>query len=418
MVDPLTDPPLVLALRLFLAFGIGALIGIEREQSESGGTFAGSRTFPLFGLYGAIVQTFFPTMLPLAIAALAVPLTVAYAGKIWIERDIGLTTLTAALLTVLLGALAAHSDRGAVVAVIVGGVITILLSVKGPLHAFAEAIEAGERRATVKFVLVVLVVLPLLPDRELEVLYGLNPRFVWFMVVFVTGLSFAAYLLSQVIGTERGIALTGILGGFVSSTATAVSMAERTAETPSLYALCGFSTIVAAIVMFPRALVEIAVVNPGLLPAVLVPLGVMTGVGAVAAGVLYWRTTTDSSIEGTEIENPFRLRPALLFGVVFAAVLLLSEYANAWFGVSGVYATAFLSGLADVDAIAITLSKLAADGSIGEHTATVGIVIAAAANTLTKAGLAWVLGTRQLGELVTAVLGIVAATGLVLAVAL
>lgn len=415
MVDPLSGSLLSLAVRVFLAFGIGALIGLEREQSESGGTFAGSRTFPLFGLYGALVQAFFPAMLPVAVAALVVPLTVAYGGKIWIERDIGLTTLTAALLTVILGALTTHSERGAVLAIIIGGVVTALLSAKGIIHGFAERIEEDERRATIKFILVVLVVFPLLPDRNLPVLYGLNPRFVWLMVVFVTGLSFVAYVLSRAIGAERGIAMTGVLGGFISSTATAVSMAERTTETPGLYQICAFSTVIAAVVMFPRALIEIAVVNRTLLSHTLVPLGAMTGTGALVAGVIYWRTTVNAGVE-TTIENPFRLRTALVFGVLFAAVLLVSEYASRWVGTSGVYATAFLSGLADVDAITITLSKLAADGTITPEVATTGIVIAAIANTLVKAGLTWVLGTRQLGQLVTAVLGIVALVGVVLVV--
>ncbi|WP_424016971.1 MgtC/SapB family protein [Halorientalis pallida] len=406
-----------LVLRLGIAFGVGALIGLEREQSESGGTFAGSRTFPLFALYGALVGAFYPDALPVAIAAIVVPLTVAYGAKVWIEGDIGLTTLTAALLTVLLGALATHSGRGAVVTIVVGGAATALLSAKGDLHRFADRIDDAEQRATVKFVLVVFVVLPVLPDRELDALYGLNPRFVWLMVVFVTGLSFVAYVLSRVVGTERGIALTGILGGFVSSTATTVSMAEQTRDAPDLYQLCAFSTVVAAVVMFPRALVEVAVVNPALLPFVAVPLGAMTAVGAVVAVVVYWRSAVETSVDA-DIENPFQLRTALFFGALFAAVLLLSDYANAWLGTSGVYATAFVSGLADVDAMTLTLSKLAAEGAVEPEVATTGIVIAAAANTLVKAGLAWIIGTRRLGKLVTAVLGVVAAVGLGIAVVL
>lgn len=417
MVDPLADPLLAIAVRLFVAVGIGALIGMEREQSESGGSFAGSRTFPLFALYGAVVQAFFPALLPVAIVAIALPLTVAYAGKVWIERDIGLTTLTAGLLTVLLGALTMYSELGTVVAIVLAGVMTILLSAKGSIHGFADQIEPEERRATTKFVLVALVVFPLLPDRELDVLYGLNPRFVWLMVVFVTGLSFVAYVLSRVIGTQRGIAITGLLGGFVSSTATTVSMANRTSATPGLYQICAFSTVLAAIVMFPRAIIEVAVVNPALLPHVIVPLGAMTVVGMVVAGLVYWRTTVERTVEA-DIHNPFRLRPALFFGALFAVVLLVSEYANEWLGASGVYVTAFVSGLADVDAITLTLSKLAADGAISPAVATTGIVIAAVANTLLKAGLAWILGTRQLGELVTAVLGIVALVGVALAVLL
>jgi uncharacterized membrane protein (DUF4010 family) len=413
MVDPVTAPLVEVVLHLFVAFGLGALIGLEREQSESAGRFAGSRTFPLFALYGAIVSAFYPAMLPLALAALVVPLTVAYVGKVWYAADIGLTTVMAALVTTLLGALTMHSDRGAVVALIVGGAVTVLLSVKDPIHEFADRIDESERRASAKFILIVLVVFPALPDRSLDALYGLNPRFVWLMVVFVTGLGFVAYLLGRVLGTERGIAITGIVGGFVSSTATTVSMAEKTTQNETLYQVCAFAVVTASIVMFPRALIEVAVVNPDLLPSVALPLGAMTVAGVVAAVVLYWRSTADETVEPEELKNPFRLQPALLFGVVFAAVLLVSEYANEWFGSSGVYATAFFSGLADVDAMTLTLSRLAAEGTVSTQVATTGIVIAAIANTFVKVVLAWLLGTHRLGRLVAVVLGVVVLCGVV-----
>jgi len=416
MVDPVADPLAETLVRLLVGVGLGALIGLEREQSESGGMFAGSRTFPLFALYGALVSAFFPRMLPLAVGVLVVPLTVAYAGKIWFERDIGLTTVMAALLTAILGATAMHSDTGTIVAIVVGGTVTILLSIKDPIHEFAENIEETERLASAKFILVVLVVLPALPNRSLDGLYGLNPRFVWLMVVFVTGLGFAAYVLAQFLEPEQSIAVTGVIGGFVSSTATTVSMAEKATQNETLYHICAFAVVIASIVMFPRALIEVAVVNPELLPSVAVPLGAMTVVGTVAAGALYWRTTSDETVEPGELSNPFRLRPALLFGVVFAVVLLVSEHAHEWFGTSGVYVTAFLSGLADVDAMTITLSKLAADGTVSTQVATTGIVIAAIANTLVKAGLAWLLGTYRLGRLVSIVLSVVVASGLVLLV--
>jgi len=411
MVDPTTAPLSEVILHLLLASGLGALVGLEREQSESGGTFAGSRTFPLIALYGALVQAFFPAMLPLAFGLLVVPLTVAYVGKIWYEGDIGLTTLMAALVTGVLGAMVMHSDRGALIAIIVGGAVTVLLSVKGPVHEFVDRIEESERRASVKFILVVLVVLPALPDRSLDVLYGLNPRFIWLMVAFVTGLGFVAYVLGETLGPERGIALTGLVGGFVSSTATTVSMAEKTTQNATLYYVCAFAVVTASIVMFPRALIEIAVVNPDLLPSAAFPLGAMTVVGAAAAAVLYWRTASDETVEPEELKNPLRLRPALLFGAIFATVLLVSEYANEWFGASGVYATAFFSGLADVDAMTITLSQLAAEGAVSTRVATTGIVIAAIANTLVKAALAWVLGIDRLGKLVSIVLGIVVLSG-------
>ena len=411
MFDPLTAPLSEVVLRLLVATSLGALIGLEREQSESAGRFAGSRTFPLFALYGALTSAFFHGTLLVALGVLVVPLTVAYAAKVWTDGDLGLTTLTAAVLTTILGAMTMHSDRAATLAVVVGGAITVLLAVKDPLHEFAGRISPSEQLASAKFILIVLVVLPSLPDRSMDVLYGLNPRFVWLMVVFVTGLGFVAYVLGSVLGPERGIALTGVVGGFVSSTATTVSMAGKTAQNETLYRICAFAVVTASIVMFPRALVEVSVVNPALLPAVALPLGVMTGVGAVSAVLLYWRTATEETIEADELKNPFRLRPALVFGAVFAVVLLVSEYANQWFGASGVYATAFFSGLADVDAMTITLSRLAAQGTVSTEVATTGIVIAAIANTLVKAGLALFLGTYRLGRLVSIVLGIVVLSG-------
>lgn len=300
MVTPVTDPLTEVLFRLLIGVGLAALIGLEREQSESGGTFAGSRTFPLFALYGALISAFFPRILSLAVSALVVPLTVAYAGKVWYEQDIGLTTLMAALLTTILGAMTMHSETGAIIAIIVGGTVTVLLSVKDPIHEFANQIEETERLASAKFILVVLVVLPALPDRPLDSLYGLNPRFIWLMVVFVTGLGFGAYVLAQFLKPEQSIAVTGVIGGFVSSTATTVSMAEKTVENETLYHVCAFAVVTASIVMFPRALIEVAVVNPTLLPSVAIPLGVMSVVGIVAAGVLYWLTTSDETIESED----------------------------------------------------------------------------------------------------------------------
>ncbi|MFB6110051.1 MAG: MgtC/SapB family protein [Halodesulfurarchaeum sp.] len=413
----MTPPLPSLEFSIAVAFGIGVLIGMEREQSVSGAVFAGSRTFPLLALYGALVSAFYPGMFPLALFAVAIPLTVAYGAVVHLEESLGLTTLVAALLSVLLGAMTTHSTQARRIAIVIAGVVVILLSLKEWFHGVAENIGEAERRASLKFVVVVFVVLPLLPDRSLDVLFGLNPRYVWFLVVLVSGLSFVAYVLGEVIGTQRGLVATGVLGGFVSSTATAVTMAESTRETPTLYRVAGFSAVLASIMMFPRALVEIAIVNPDLLSSAVVPLGAMTLAGTAIGAIVYWRSRIERSVEAA-VRNPFHLRVALAYGAIFAVVLLVSKSANAWFGVSGVYGTAFLTGLADINAITLSLSTLSAEGVINEEVATTGIVIAAIANTAVKAGITWVLGTRKLGRLVTSILGAVALVGLALVVLL
>ncbi|OKY79237.1 MAG: Mg2+ transport system protein MgtC [Candidatus Methanohalarchaeum thermophilum] len=404
---------LALAFQIFVAFGLGALIGLEREKSESGGNFAGSRTFPLFALYGALVQTFFPSMLVVAVLSLILPLSLAYSAKIITENDIGLTTLTTALVVVILGAVACYSEEGTMIAIVVGGLITVLLSAKVTLHSFAKNMSQEEKEAIIKFVIVILVILPLLPDRELEALYGLNPHFVWLMVVFVTGLSFCAYILGKLYGPSKGLVATGVLGGFVSSTATAVSMAGRTKESPSLYKISAFSVIIASIVMFPRALVEVTVINPTLVPYVAIPMAAMMLIATFLLLLVYLKSSFDGVIEH-EVKNPFRLKTALFFGGIFAIVLLASRSANSFLGAAGVYSTALISGLADVDAITLSLAKLTVEGTINHQVAATGIIIAAISNTLVKATLAWVLGTKKLGKLVTTILGAASIVGLII----
>ncbi|MEF8776775.1 MAG: MgtC/SapB family protein [Haloarculaceae archaeon] len=403
------DPSLVVSV--FTALGIGALIGLERERAVSGGRFAGSRTLPLIAMLGALVQLFYPQLLLVAAALVGVLVVLAYVYKVEVEGDLGLTSAIATVLVFVYGAMTTHSPEGYTLAVILGVLTTGILAVKGPLHSFANRLDWEDLRATITFLIVALVVLPLLPDRGLDVLLGLNPRFVWLMVVFVSGISLLAYVLSQLLGPERGIGILGVLGGFVSSTATTVSMAERARSQPGLWAICGFAVVAASSTMFPRALAEVAVVYTPLVRDLAVPMAAMTLVGGtIALGILWWHY--GDAEPDLELTNPFRLKPALLFGALFAVILLVSKHVSLQYGTGGIYATAFVSGLADVDAIAISLARLAGEGSISESVATTGIVIAAVANTLVKAGIAWTFGTRKLGKLVVAGLALTGATGL------
>ncbi len=406
---------LFITSRLFIALGLGILIGLERERSESGGAFAGSRTFPLFALYGALIQEFFPDVFSISLVILIFPLTIAYIAKIIFEKDIGLTTLISALLTVILGGLVTYSDQAALIAVIVGGVITALLSAKTPIHDFIEKISEKEKYAISKFIIVILVIFPLLPDEEISYLFNLNPRFVWLMVVFVTSLSFSAYIFSKVLGTQKGLFITGLLGGFISSTATTVSLSGRTKELPSLYKITSLSTVIACVVMFPRAIIEVIAINSSLLPYLIVPLGLMTITGTVLAFFIYFNLSIEEVIK-PEIKNPLKIKTALIFAFIFAIVILASERANSLFGTTGVYLTAFISGLADVDAITLSLSKISSEGTISNQVATTGIVLAAISNTMVKVSLTWILGTKKLAKLVTIILGITSLVGLLMVI--
>lgn len=400
-----------LFVKLAVALGIGALMGFEREQSGEGAVFAGSRTFPLAALLGAVVEAFFPELRLGAFAFLAFVTALAYGGKIWLEEDPGLTTAVAFLLAYVLGSLATHPAAGITYTVVIGTVVTALLASKRRLHGLADAIEPRERRAMLTVLVLALVVLPLLPDRPLDALLGLNPRFIWLMVVFISGIELVAYLLIRWVGPRSGLSISGVLGGLVSSTATAVSMASRAKETPNLSEMAALAAAVSSLVMLPRVLLEVAVVNPGLLWAVGLPVGGMVAVGVGVVVVRFWRFR-DEELPASEVENPFHLRRALGFGALFAVILLAVERGNELFGETAVYATALISGLADVDAITLSMSRLAGEGQLASGLAATGIVLAVVANTAVKAGIAWVLGSRRMGREITIVLGAVVLVGL------
>ena len=395
---------------LFVALGIGALIGLEREQSESA-SFAGVRTFPLVALFGALTQQFYPSLLPVALGAVFVLVAIAYVGKVALEGDVGMTTAVATLLTFVYGAMATHSQEGLTFAIVFGTLTAALLAVKEPAHSFARGLDREELRDALKFLIIALVVLPLLPDEELEVLAGLNPRFVWLMVVFVSGLGFLGYALTKVLGPQAGIGLTGLLGGFVSSTATAMAMAEQSRRNPELATISAFATAVASIVMFPRVLILVAVVAPELVASLAVPLVAMTAVGGLLSLALFVRIRAGRKPLFVP-DNPFRLRPALLFGTLFTGVLLGVDLVSAVFGAGGVYGAAALAGTVDANAITLSLSKLALDGDLAATVAVTGIVLAVVVNTLVKIAIVWLFGTATAGRLVAGILGTTAAAGL------
>ena len=398
---------------LFVALGVGALIGLERQQSESAGSFAGVRTFPLIALLGALTQLFFPSLLPLVLGMVLVLVVVAYVGKILLEGDVGMTTAVAAVLTFVYGAMTGLSEEGLTLAVVLGTVTAAMLAVKDPMHDLAGRIGQEELRAALKFLIIALVVLPLLPDRDLDVLLGLNPRFVWLMVVFVSGLTFLGYVLTKLLGPARGIGLTGLLGGFVSSTATAMAMADHAKRTPELSPICAFATAVASIAMFPRVLVLVAVVNPGLVAPLAVPLVGMTVVGGLLSLSLLARNRSNRA-PSVDLDNPFRVRPALVFGALFAAVLLAVDGLNVLFGEGGVYVIALLSGTVDANAITLSLGRLALEGSVEASVAVTGIVLALVTNTVVKVAIVRSLGTARMGRSVAGVLGTTSIVGVVL----
>lgn len=395
-------------LNVGIAFALGLLIGVERGWHErtaaEGERIAGIRTFGLIGLlgglWGVLSQLVGEVILGFAFLALAIVVIAAHWQISQIDKDRGITTIIAALLTFALGAVAALGEIHIAAATTVAA--TILLSLKPSLHNWLRRIEPGEIYAVLKLLLISVVLLPVLPDRGYGPWQFFNPYEVWWMVVLIAGLSFSGYVVMRVVGAERGILLSGLLGGFVSSTATTLNFA-RLAKHTSMESLLSIGILIAAATMFPRLLVVVGVINPHLIPALILPMLLMA-LTAVGYGVWRWRSQRGEKAPEIAIKNPLELSAALQFGLLLSAIIIAAEAARAWFGAYGIYFVAGVSGLVDVDAISLSLSRMALAG-LDQAIAVNGILIAVMVNTLVKGILAAIFGNaRMLRELIPGIL--------------
>lgn len=390
-----------------VAIGVGLLVGMQREYAKRDDLedlFGGGRTFALIGFTGALGAMLFEITDQVAILAflgiaIVSLLLVGYAALVK-EHQLGITTEIAALVIFCAGALAGFGELTAAVA---AGVLTAsLLAIKPFTRQLSASIDTEDVYATLKFAVVAALVLPLLPDQT----YGqspfdaVSPYKVGLMVVFISGLSFIGYVLIQFVGARRGIGLTGLLGGLVSSTAVTMTLSERSRSNQGLSRFLGLGVLLAWVIMFARVLVEVGVVNAELLSSVVVPIGAGGLIAAGWAGYLYLRskdTTGDKQGDSENFTNPFRLVPAVQFGLLYGAVLIGSKALSEWLGPAGIYVGAVASGLADVDAITLSMSELSrGTGSIDDGVAANAIVLAAASNTLVKAGIVWATGSPGL----------------------
>ncbi|HMI30339.1 MAG TPA: DUF4010 domain-containing protein [Candidatus Limnocylindrales bacterium] len=388
-IDFVAHPDAAL-LRLLVAGLLGGLIGMERERTAHAGgerMFAGVRTFPLFALLGASL-----TVVTGEMGAAVVAGFMAVAGLALVSywrtssaENIGSTTESAALATYWIGAIA---GAGALVlAAAIGITIAVLLASKERLEAVPHAMSHEELRATLTLAVIAAVILPLLPDQGYGPWGVWNPRQLWTVVVLVCGLSFAAFLATRFWGAKRGILLSGILGGLASSTAITASFASQSRSMPGGATQLAVGAGLASTVMLIRIAVLTAVAGPGVL-LYLWPFLAAAAMGGLVTAALLARRTKSAGVKESVLANPFRLREAIRFGIVFGLVLLAVEAARRYAAGWGIAAASGIAGLVDVDAITLSLSRMTAGGLPPERAAA-GIAVAALANSAAKTGYAW-----------------------------
>ncbi|MFI5182929.1 MAG: MgtC/SapB family protein [Vicinamibacteria bacterium] len=392
------DTPLGQAL---VALLIGLLLGLERERSQRSdeGLFAGIRTFPILSLCGYIAAAAagkgVPLALPATLLAVAGLAVASYARTA--ERHSGATTEVVAVLAPLLGALVEWGE--APLAASLAVLVTLLLTLKAPLHRIAGSVTEEEIVSILKFGIVAVVLVPLLPNRAFGPYAAIVPRHVGIVVVTVSAVSLLGYVLVRVLGGRTGWPLAGLLGGLVSSTAVTLSFSRKARALPAIRRPLAAGILLACTVLYLRGLLFTSLFDPPLglylAPRLLLLFAVC---GAFAA--VQMRQQPGEESQAVAIENPAEVGRAVGLGLLFGAILLLSRAAQAELGTQGLWAAGALGGLVDVDSVALAAARLRQQGLASVEAAGGSFLLASLSNTLVKGTLAAVLGGRDLARAV------------------
>lgn len=415
MADPIAPSALTAIGHVGLAGAVGFLVGFEREWTQAlekrEHTFAGARTFTLIGLIGGLagVLSDGPVLIAAALVMVGALTIYGYAIEARETPGRGGTTEMAIFATLLLGAAA---GRGELLVASAGAVtVAILLSLKDEVKLLARTLDEREIHATLRFLAIAILILPVLPDAAFGPYDAFNPRALWTMVVLISGLSFLGYWLMKFIGDGRGVLATGLVGGLASSTATTLSLSKFARDGVSAPAAVAAGIVMANVVMLARVGVILAAVSSATLALIAPALGagIVVG-GAIAFGL--WRAASKNPPTGAiALGNPFELRPALYFAALIAAISLASAYGADRFGAAGLFLIGAISGLADVDAMTLSGGRQAATGGVAPQVAAGAILIAVAANIGVKGAMALSIGGRKTGALVLAAFAAILGAG-------
>lgn len=382
--------------RLAIAVGLGFLVGLEREGHQS--RIAGIRTYPILTGFGFVTGLLAgPLGFWVPVTGLVVVSAFMILGNIQMARrghpDPGMTTEFAAVVMFTVGV--AMALGWTALAVATSGMVLILLQAKEPLRSFAGRLDDADRKALAQLVLVGFVVLPAMPDVQLGPYGVLNPREIWLMVVLIVGISLAGYVLYRVLGGSAGPVAAGILGGFISSTAATITFSRMTRETARMVPAASLMILLASTVVFARVVGEIAAVARAHLWQMAPPLLAMMAGMTLIALVLWARISKELHLPAPD-DPPSDLRSAVLFGAVYAVVLVCVAFARRHFDDGGLYLVAALSGLTDMDAITLSSAQLVSRGELGVDTAWRMILVGGMSNLVLKGGIVLAAGHRSL----------------------
>ena len=402
--------------RLAAAIGIGLIIGLQREHTyydQSDRHPAGVRTFTLVGLAGAMAALLSDQMGGVApfitgfivVGMLLMAMHVSFAIGHRKNEDStgdrlpggdGITTSVAVVIVYLLGGICWYGRLLESCVIVV--VILWVLSAKEQLHTFAQKLSKEDIIAIVKFAVITALVLPFLPNNSygppgLEVL---NPRSIWIFVVFISGIGFVGYGLIKLVGPGKGIWLTGLLGGLASSTALTLNLAGRSRENEAYASDFTLGIVLSWAVMYVRLYLICIFLSSALAKPLALPL--LLPVVPALAYALYLKVKEfrDHKQKSTDFTNPFKLLPAIKFGVIFTCVMFVANAARVYLGSGALLACSFLGGAAEMDAVAFSVIDMNLKSGLAVRELVLALLFASLANTITKGGMVFFLGAKSM----------------------
>jgi uncharacterized membrane protein (DUF4010 family) len=398
---------------LLVTAAIGLIIGLEREFNTHGerAHVGGIRTFTLAAMLGYLSGTVAANsvlwVIPFTILGFFLLLSVIYYYQVR-QEGYGLTSELSMLSTLLLGILVSQGYVQESLAVVV--VMTALLSVKEQVHGIVKKITEEELFAFIKFAVLALLILPILPDKSFGPEGLINSLELGWLVIIVLSISFTGYLLLKFVG-QRGILLTAIIGGLLSSTMVTWVFSERSREKPELSAPYGAGIILASSVMFIRAFALAAVFYQPVARLLVIPLSVLLVLNLLTAYRVYRLQQHNGETPSLNPGNPLDIRNAVVFTLIYTGITFGMYYARQWSGQVGVYLSGAISGIADIDAITISSAKWASADTEQTGFAASVIILAILSNTVFKAVLSYIRGSEALGKSVVTGFGIILITG-------
>ncbi len=383
-------------MRLGVALALGFLVGLERESTKIEHqklVFGGVRTHPIISLYGfgcAWLHKIGATwVLPVGLLSITLLTAIAYVAKIKNERY-GSTSEASALLTFVVGALALLADIWIPMAL--GIVNTMLLSEKARLEKLVTDLDRVDILATVKFLLVTLIILPALPDQGYTK-FNLNPANIWKIVILVSTVGFFGYIMIKRFGTKVGLWLSGLLGGTVSSTAVTLAAGRMAQKTPAVGADALQASLLASSIMYLRSLVLIALVSPVFVWTIWWKLCALALIG-LATAIRFRREPKQLEYKDIPgLENPFEITPSLVFAGLFVLMSVITSIVNEYGGNAGIMTLAGLVGVTDIAPFMLSVVRNP-DAII--NIASKAIILSMMSNTVVKGVyFAWLVPERR-----------------------